>query len=87
MRNRTMALITDATIIVEAGEKSGIRHQGWEALRLGREVYILDNIVNNELLSWPSEMIKYGAQQLSRENLDDVLIDIPYLTSKYEGVF
>ena len=27
-RNRTMALISDATVIVEAGEKSGTRHQG-----------------------------------------------------------
>jgi DNA processing protein len=29
MRNRTMALISDATVIVEAGEKSGSLHQGW----------------------------------------------------------
>jgi DNA processing protein len=28
MRNRTMALLSDATIIVEAGEKSGTLHQG-----------------------------------------------------------
>ena len=31
-RNRTMALISDATIIVEAQDTSGSRHQGWEAL-------------------------------------------------------
>ena len=31
VRNRTMALLTDATVIVEAGEKSGTVHQGWEA--------------------------------------------------------
>ncbi|MFP3594734.1 DNA-processing protein DprA, partial [Chryseobacterium sp. SIMBA_038] len=30
IRNRTMALISDATIIIEANEKSGTRHQGWE---------------------------------------------------------
>lgn len=34
-RNRTMALICDATIVIEASEKSGTRHQGWEAIRLG----------------------------------------------------
>jgi DNA processing protein len=31
MRNRTMALLTDATVIVEAGEQSGTVYQGWEA--------------------------------------------------------
>ena len=35
-RNRTMALLTDATVIIEAGESSGTLDQGWEALRLGR---------------------------------------------------
>ena len=36
VRNRTMALLSPATVIVEAGEGSGTQHQGWEALRLGR---------------------------------------------------
>jgi DNA processing protein len=35
-----MALLTDATVIVEAGEKSGTLHQGWEALRLGRLLFL-----------------------------------------------
>jgi DNA processing protein len=39
IRNRTMALISHATIIVEAQEKSGSLHQGWEALRLGRPLF------------------------------------------------
>ncbi|EQD40851.1 SMF family protein [mine drainage metagenome] len=30
IRNRTMALLTDATVIVEAGETSGTVHQGWK---------------------------------------------------------
>jgi len=34
IRNRTMALISDASIIIEAGNSSGSLHQGWEALRL-----------------------------------------------------
>jgi len=87
IRNRTMALISDATIIIEAGEKSGTRHQGWEALRLGREVYILENVANDPMITWAKEMIDYGAQSLSRENIDLVLEDIPYLTSKLEDAF
>ena len=40
IRNRTMALIADASIIVEASNSSGSLHQGWEALRLGRPLFI-----------------------------------------------
>jgi|TARA_R110002074_G_scaffold106578_2_gene230223 DNA processing protein len=87
IRNRTMALISDATIIIEAGEKSGTRHQGWEALRLGREVYILENVANDPTITWAKEMMEYGAQSLSRDNIDNVLFDIPFLTSKLEDVF
>lgn len=76
-RNRTMALLTDATVIVEAGEKSGTLHQGWEALRLGRLLFLLENVVNDRTLSWPSEMIRYGAQVLSRANLDVVIENLP----------
>jgi DNA processing protein len=80
-RNRTMALISDATVIVEAGEKSGTRHQGWEALRLGRLVFIMENVAENPDLSWPREMIGYGAQVLRREDLPEILYDIPAFTA------
>jgi DNA processing protein len=80
MRNRTMALLTDATVIVEAGEKSGTLHQGWEALRLGRLLFLLENVATNPSLSWPKEMIRYGAQVLSRENLELVLDEMPEFT-------
>ena len=84
MRNRTMALLTDATVIVEAGETSGTRHQGWEALRLGRVLFILESVAKNTELSWPSEMIAYGAQVLTRENLGPALAEVPHLTSAEE---
>jgi DNA processing protein len=51
MRNRTMALLTDATIIVEASEKSGTRHQGWEALRLGRFIFIMKSVIEDKTLA------------------------------------
>lgn len=37
-----MALLSDVTFIVEASENIGIRHQGWKALRLGQDVFILE---------------------------------------------
>lgn len=76
-RNRTMALISDATVIVEAGEKSGTLHQGWEALRLGRLLFLMESVATNKALTWPAEMIRYGAQVLSRENLEVVLEEMP----------
>lgn len=80
-RNRTMALISDATVIVEASEKSGTRHQGWEALRLGRLVFIMENVAENAELTWPREMISYGAQVLRRDDLPEILFDIPSFTA------
>ncbi len=64
-RNRTMALLTDATVIVEAGEGSGTLSQGWEALRLGRALFILKSVAEDPQLKWPAEMLSYGAEVLS----------------------
>ena len=65
LRNRTMALISDATVIVEAGNTSGSLHQGWEAIRLGRPLFIWKAVLKNTQLSWPEEMFQYGAIELS----------------------
>lgn len=76
-RNRTMALLTDATVIVEASEKSGSLHQGWEAIRLGRPLFIMRSMVEDRSLSWPAKMRGYGAQVLSTENLKTVVENLP----------
>ncbi|MBS1260005.1 MAG: hypothetical protein MAG473_00314 [Thaumarchaeota archaeon] len=65
IRNKTMALISDASVIVEAGKSSGSLHQGWETLRLGRPLFIWESVVNNKELDWPQEMMNYGAMKLS----------------------
>lgn len=64
IRNRTMALISNASIIVEAGETSGSLHQGWEALRLGRPLFIWKSIADSSL-DWPKKMVRFGAQVLT----------------------
>lgn len=76
-RNRTMALLSDATIIVEAGEKSGTLHQGWEALRLGRLLILHESVAQDPTLAWPAEMIGYGAQVASTEALAYALAEVP----------
>ncbi len=77
IRNRTMALLTHATVIVEAAEKSGTVVQAWEALRLGRLLLLMENVANDPGLSWPRAMIHAGARVLSRDNLREVLSGIP----------
>jgi SMF family protein len=81
IRNRTMALISDATIIIEASEKSGTKHQGWEALRLGRRLFILENVFKSSV-SWADEMLHYGAEKLTLENYKYLIESIEYLTTK-----
>ncbi len=74
LRNRTMALISDASIIVEAGDVSGSLHQGWEALRLGRPLFIWSPIIHDSSLKWPEKMVLYGAIELTDpEEVLDVL--------------
>ena len=64
LRNRTMALISDATVIIEAGDKSGTLYHGWETIRLGRPLFICKQMIHDPKLKWPQEMIKYGAIEL-----------------------
>jgi DNA processing protein len=71
IRNRTMALISDATVIIEAGESSGSLSQGWEALRLGRGLFIMKSVAENSALKWPKEMLSYGARVLGEETFDE----------------
>ena len=63
-RNRVMALVADASVIVQAGESSGSLSQGLEALRLGRPLFIWKRVFESRL-EWPKEMAKYGAMKLT----------------------
>lgn len=64
-RNRTMALIADASVIIEAGDGSGTLSQGWEALRLGRPLFVLRSLLDRDDLKWPGQMREYGAMPLT----------------------
>jgi DNA processing protein len=61
VRNRTMALISDASVIVESGDTGGSLSQGWETLRLGHPLFIHDREFQKKELEWPSKMAQYGA--------------------------
>jgi DNA processing protein len=77
LRNRTMALLAHASIIVEASDTSGSLHQGWEALRLGRLLITLPAVSNDPALTWPKKMAEYGALTVAIEHLDEVLDVLP----------
>ncbi|MBI4959082.1 MAG: DNA-protecting protein DprA [Desulfovibrio sp.] len=87
LRNRTMALISHASVIIEAGESSGSLSQGWEALRLGRPLFLLRSIVENPALKWPAQMLDYGASVLS--GVDELLDAIPCsdLAAQFDAAF
>lgn len=58
-RNRLMALLSDATVVVEASDSSGTLHQATECVRLGRWLYIARNVIENPLISWPKRFQHY----------------------------
>jgi DNA processing protein len=60
-RNITMSALTEATIIVEAGETSGALTQARAALNQGRKLFILDSCFQNAQLTWPSTFERVGA--------------------------
>ena len=84
-RNKTMALLADATLIVEAGENSGTRHMGWEAIKLGRPVLFLQKFLDRTTAQWPREMVKYGAFPFDATSLPRVLDDLPYRTAETDA--
>ena len=69
-RNKTMSALTEATIIVEAGETSGTPIQARAAPEQGRKLFILDNCFQNPQLSWPA---KYSEKWAIRvRDYDDI---------------
>ena len=52
-RNKLMAALSDATVIIEAGDTSGSLHQAAECVRLDRWLFIAKNVVDDPSLQWP----------------------------------
>ena len=56
-----MSALTQATIIVEAGQSSGTLTQARAALQQGRKLFILNNCFLNPELAWPEQFAELGA--------------------------
>lgn len=71
-RNRLMAAVSDATVVIEASDSSGTLHQSAECQRLGRWLFIAKSVVENPLLSWPERFLPYE-KCVVLERVEDVL--------------
>ncbi|WP_374659905.1 DNA-processing protein DprA [Phenylobacterium sp.] len=69
-RNKTMSAITEATIIVEAGETSGTLIQAREALKQKRKLFILNSCFERADLTWPHRFEQDGAIRV--RDYDDI---------------
>ena len=56
-----MSALTEATIIVEAGETSGTLIQARHALKQKKKLFILESNFHNPLLKWPHRFEQMGA--------------------------
>ncbi len=77
-RNITMSALTEATIIVEAGETSGTLIQARAALKQGRKLFILDSCFQNKGLTWPQRFADQGAIRVT--DYDDIKQHLPQKT-------
>jgi DNA processing protein len=65
-RNVTMSALTQATVIIEAGNTSGTLVQARAALAQGRKLFILDSCFRNPALNWPAKFEAKGAIRVTR---------------------
>ena len=71
-RNRVMAAISDATVIVEASDTSGTLHQVAECVRLGRWLFIMKAVAEDTTLKWPKSFLG-NPKTAILEKTDDIL--------------
>lgn len=73
-RNKLMAAISDATVIVEASDTSGSLHQAAECVRLKRWLFIAKSLTDNPSLRWPKTFLQWSNTKLLSHTSD--ILDI-----------
>lgn len=71
-RNKLMAAMSGATVIIEAGETSGTLHQAAECVRLNRWLFITKSVLDNPALQWPAKFRDYPRMR-ALTNTADIL--------------
>ena len=77
-----MAVLSDATVIIDARDESRAVTQGWEALRIGRPVFIPKKTLKIPGLRWPEMMLERGARVLDNRKFDNLFAVLP---ARYES--
>ena len=75
-RNRIIAGLGAATIIVEGGNKSGARHTSDFALDYGRVVLAIPGRTTDPMSALPNQLIREGRAEVCRD-LADLLVSLP----------
>lgn len=75
IRNRTIALLSHASVIVEAGEKSGTVHLAWASVALDRPLFI-SILVQERNPSWLLPLGKYVSGIIHDPSEIDELLDL-----------
>jgi DNA processing protein len=57
-RNRVMARLARATVVVEASDASGSLHQVAESVRAGRPVFVARSVAGDARLAWPARWLR-----------------------------
>lgn len=74
-RNKLMAAVSDATVIIEASDTSGTLHQAAECARLQRWLFIAKSVVDDPNVSWPKKFLGKPRTAVLQSS-DDVLAAI-----------
>lgn len=74
-RNRLMAVLSDATVVIEASDTSGTLHQAAECVRLGRWLFIAKSVVDDTSLAWPKKFLNYERTRVL-SHPDDVISSV-----------
>ena len=83
-RNKTMSALSDATVIVEANEKSGTLVQARAAIDQNRKLFILNNNFENTKITWPRKLEEKGAIKVREyKDIQCILKSFPKKLIKY----
>ena len=74
-RNRLMAILSKATVIIEAGPTSGVIHQAAECLRQGRKLIFLQSLAERKNLPWVPKFLKSALIATDSKHLIDLIND------------
>jgi DNA processing protein len=75
-RNKVMATLSDASVIIEASDSSGTLGQAAECVRLGRWLFIAATVLADSSLTWPARFRNYEKMR-PLTSTEDVLGILP----------